>query len=228
MKQQGMYPVRRILPGAWRKGVADNMKQKILVLGTYQTAPYHPFGGVDESLKEIFPDCNLVCTEDAATLEKLHTGEFAGVICYLDRWSGSLREAEAAALQEFVEQGGALLVLHNGICIQSNENLHQMMGGKFLNHPPKEEIRFAVKSHEITQGCEDFMLLEEPYQFELSVDEKELLLTYFYRNREYPAGWSKTVGKGRLVFLTPGHTKETFACAQYRQLIRRSMDWCME
>jgi len=204
-----------------------SMKQKILVLGTYRDAPYHPFGGVDESLKEIFPEWSLVCTEDAAALEELSRGEFAGVICYLDRWDGALREAEAAALQAFAEQGGALLILHNGICIQSNENLHQMMGGKFLNHPKKEEIRFAVKPHAITQGCEDFLLLEEPYQFELLEDEKEILLTYFYRDKEYPAGWSKRVGNGRIVFLTPGHTAESFACPQYRQLIRKSMEWCL-
>lgn len=210
-----------------RKGVGISMKQKILVLGTYHDAPYHPFSGVDESLKEIFPDWELLCTEDAAFFLELANGEFAGVILYLDMWSGALPEEQAYALERFVEQGGALLILHNGICVQSNENLHRMMGGKFLTHPPKEEIRFGVKPHEITQGCEDFVLLEEPYQFELLEDEKEILLTYFYRDKEYPAGWSKTVGKGRIVFLTPGHTAASFACPRYRQLIRKSMDWCM-
>ncbi len=204
------------------------MKEKILVIGNYKDAMYHPFEGVDERLKGIFPEKELVCTDDIDKLLDLERGEYAGVISYLDIWEGALTEAQSQALHAFVEGGGALLILHNGISIQSREELKVMMGGKFLTHPPQEEITFKVMPHEITGGCCEFTLSEEPYQFEMEDDDKEVILVYIYREEEYVAGWSKVVGKGRLVFLTPGHTPEIFDNLEYRTLIQKSLDWCLQ
>ena len=67
-------------------------------------------------------------------------------------------------------------------------------------------------------------MVEEPYQFELEDDGKELLLTYRYRGREYPAGWKKAFGKGRLIYLAPGHTPSQFQNKAYVKLIRNCME----
>lgn len=203
------------------------MKERILVLGNYEDAMYHPLGGVDERLKEMFPEKELVCTEDTNALLELEKGAYAGVISYLDIWDSELTEEQSCILRSFVEGGGALLILHNGISIQNRDELRIMMGGKFLTHPPREEITFKVLPHEITVGCVGFTLPEEPYQFEMVEDDKEVLLVYVYRGEEYVAGWSKQVGEGRLVFLTPGHTPEIFDNAEYRTLIKKSMEWCL-
>lgn len=204
------------------------MKEKILAVGNYKDAMYHPFGGVDECLKKMFPEMELVCTDDTGKLFDLKTEEYSGVISYLDIWDGALTDAESEALYSYVEAGGALLILHNGISIQSQEKLEKMMGGKFLTHPAMEEIRFEMKEHVITEGCSAFSLPEEPYQFELTEDDKEVFLVYIYRDKEYVAGWSKVVGEGRLAFLTPGHTAEVFKIPEYIQLIQNSMKWCMK
>ena len=103
-----------------------------------------------------------------------------------------------------------------------------MMGAKFLTHPPMEEITFTPVSHAITQGCQAFTLPEEPYQFEFVNDDKEIILEYSYRNQSYTAGWSKQVGTGRLIFLTPGHTADIFDCKEYITLIQKSMEWCLQ
>ena len=203
------------------------MKKKILVLGNYKDAMYHPFGGVDERLKKMFPELELICTDKSELLTELEKEGFAGVISYLDIWDGALAEREAEALYGFVQKGGALLVLHNGISIQSRKELRELIGAKFVTHPPQEVIRFEVKSHLITEGCDGFELSEEPYRFEMEKDGKELILTYFYRGQEYPAGWCKRTGMGRTVFLTPGHTPEIFDCPSYAKLIGRSMEWCL-
>ena len=219
---------------AWKYRLAADtpckiyMKDKILVIGNYTDAMYHPFGGVDEHLKGMLEDKELICTDNTEELLKLTGGEYKGVISYLDIWDGALTDKESEALHSFVEEGGALLILHNGISIQSQESLRIMMGAKFLTHPPMEEITFVPKSHVITEGCKEFTLPEEPYQFEMVEDDKEVCLSYIYRDKEYVAGWSKYVGEGRLVFLTPGHTAEIFACPEYVTLIQRSMKWCLK
>ena len=203
------------------------MKEKILVIGNYEDAMYHPLAGVDAELHDMFPEKELICTDDTGMLLQLEAQGFAGVISYLDIWDGKLAEEEAQALATFVEGGGALLLLHNGISIQSDARLEAMMGGRFLMHPPMEMITFEVKKHLITKGCDGFSMEEEPYQFALLPDDKEVFLTYWYREKEYIAGWSKEIGKGRLVFITPGHTPEKFKEPSYVKLIKRSMEWCL-
>lgn len=204
------------------------MKEKLLVLGNYTDAMYHPLAGVDERLRGILSEQELVCTDRTQMLLSLEKEQFAGVISYLDIWNSALPEQETEALYRFAEEGGAILLLHNGISIQNREILKEMAGARFLTHPPKEEICFKTKPHAITEGCGGFALTEEPYQFEMTDDGKEVFLVYVYRGTEYAAGWSKTVGKGRLVFLTPGHTPEIFDCPEYAALIRKSMQWCLK
>ena len=98
-------------------------------------------------------------------------------------------------------------------------------GGRFNTHPQQEVITFLMKEHELTKNCREFELMEEPYQFELEDDRKEVFLMYIYRGKEYPAGWRKTFGEGKVVYLMPGHTADKFTCEEYIRLIRNGMDW---
>ena len=202
------------------------MKKTILVLGNYEDAMYHPLKGVDERLVSIFSDFNVICTEDTRKLLELDKKKYYGVISYLDIWDSELDEEEAGALYHYVSNGGALLILHNGISIQNREELKSMMGGSFVTHPPMTNLEFVVKPHAITEDCAGFIMPEEPYQLEMVEDNKEIFLTYIYKGEEYVAGWSKCVDKGRIVFLVPGHTEKQFENEEYVKLIRNSMHWC--
>lgn len=202
------------------------MKKTILVLGNYEDAMYHPLKGVDERLVSIFSDFNVTCTADTRELLKLDEKKYHGVISYLDIWDSELNEEEARALYHYVSTGGALLILHNGISIQSREELKSMVGGSFVTHPPMTDLEFVVRPHAITEGCAGFIMSEEPYQLKMVEDNKEIFLTYIYEGEEYVAGWSKCMEKGRIVFLVPGHTEKQFENEEYVKLIRNSMRWC--
>ena len=203
------------------------MKKKILVIGNYNDAIYHGLTGVDDRLTSILSDYELICTDDTSKLLTLKEDQISGIISYLDIWQSKLRDDEANAFEHFVTNGGGALLLHNGISIQSQDRLLTLAGAKFLGHPHHEVIRFEPSAHPITDGCTSFSLDEEPYQFELVPDNKEVILTYWYKDKQYPAGWCKTSGSGRLIYLCPGHTPEIFDCPQYQQLIRQSMDWTL-
>ena len=84
---------------------------------------------------------------------------------------------------------------------------------------------FKVSEHPLTKGCGDFTLMEEPYQFEMEEDEKEIFLTYLYRGEEYPAGWRKSFGEGEIIYLTPGHTPEKFENVEYTKLIQNCISY---
>lgn len=200
--------------------------KKILVFGMYERAMYHPLTGVDEYLKNTMPGMEFTFTEQI--LDLCNVGKYDGVISYWDDWNEPIPEEAAVALYQYVEKGGVLLLLHNGISIQLQESLEKMVGGRFLTHPEQEEITFLVKESVLTDECHSFSLVEEPYQFELEQDEKDIFLTYLYRGKEYPAGWHKTFGKGELIFLTPGHTPEKFENQEYTRLIQNCMKYLLE
>jgi type 1 glutamine amidotransferase len=86
-----------------------------------------------------------------------------------------------------------------------------------------------MNPHPITTGIEDFELMEEPYQFEFDhFSKNNIFLEYLYQGKLYPAGWAKTFGSGKLVYLTPGHTKDAFDQPMYQKLIVNSSRWVIQ
>ena len=199
------------------------MAGRVLALGTRVNAPYHPFGDVEARLEDILREvCVLDCSDDPGALSDLR--EWTAVLSYLDEWKEKLRAEWAEGLKRFVAEGGGLLLLHNGICIQSDPGIGEMIGGRFLNHPAQEEITFTPGG--LLEGCRPFAVKEEPYRFELK-DPGEMILTYVQGGETYPAGWRRTYGKGRVAYLCPGHTGEIFDIPAYREMIQRCMRWCL-
>lgn len=204
------------------------MKKKILAIGNYQDAIYHNFTGVDKRLANILSEYEIICTDQTSRLLSLKQDEISCIISYLDIWNSKLSDAESASFEQFIKNGGSALLLHNGISVQSQDQLLKLVGGKFLGHPEHETICFTPTSHTITKGCSFFSVDEEPYQIEMVPDNKEIILTYQYHDHEYPAGWCKAIENGRLIYLCPGHTPEIFDCLEYQKLIRQSVDWLMD
>ncbi len=199
------------------------MTAPVLALGTRNNAPYHPFGDREARFSRILSGiCALECTDDPRALLSLEG--FRGVLCYLDQWKEPPERACAEALCSFVEGGGGLLLLHNGICIQSDPDLEGLIGGFFLGHPEQEALTFSPVG--ALEGMAPFTVKEEPYRFRLD-DPGEIILTYLQGGETYPAGWRSPRGRGRVAFLCPGHTGEVFDIPEYRDLIRAEMLWCL-
>ena len=131
---------------------------KVLVFGMYEEAMYHPLTGVIQELEEILPGFKLHVTNQIQALRS--AGEYDAVISYWDDWKEPIPDREAEALLSYVEQGGALLVLHNGISLQLQDAFRKVIGGKFITHPAQEAITFVVKDSDMTKGCGNFTLVE--------------------------------------------------------------------
>ncbi|WP_181909357.1 ThuA domain-containing protein [Paenibacillus taihuensis] len=81
-------------------------------------------------------------------------------------------------------------------------------------------------THPITSGIEPFSLEEEPYQFEFYSDANvEVLLEYKLGDQRIPAAWTAARGRGRIVYLMPGHHKPSFLHPSSRKLIQNSVQW---
>jgi type 1 glutamine amidotransferase len=204
---------------------------KGIVVGDYIDAPYHKLGDVEDEVKSILSDgMELVFTEDRDYFNYEKLSEFNICILYVDCWNKKLNEEQMAGLLCFTAVGGRLLVIHNGISYQSNAEFAQMIGGKFIKHPPYQNLTYNVVKvdHPIVQGISAFEMDEELYTFELdNLCDKEILITATDGNSTAPAAWVKSYGKGKIVYLAPGHDKKSFKNNSFRKLIKNSAEWLL-
>lgn len=139
-------------------------------------------------------------------------------------------EQERAVVQ-FVESGGAFLNLHNSMGLYPAGGPYlKLVGGRYIGHGPLERFRVEVvdAAHPITRGVHDFTVADE--QHTPPYDESKVHLLLRSRSDEgktAAAGWAYEPGKGRLVHLAPGHTREALLHPDYQLLLKNAMDWCL-
>ncbi len=207
-------------------------KKRILILGDNLDAPYHPLHGVDEQFKIILGyDYTLEFSDEYLNIDIDTMNSFSMILSYIDCWNKALNVGFSAALTTYVTNGGSLLIIHNGISIQSKYELAQLLGAKFLNHPERCNLTYTDfnQEHPIMKGTASFELFEEPYQFEFDpFTEKEILFYYTYENKKIPAAWAHEYGKGRVVYLSPGHEAIIFGDESYSRIIKNSASWLIK
>jgi type 1 glutamine amidotransferase len=201
----------------------------VLLVGDHTDAPWHPLEPARRELEAILSGSfELTSTEDYDRFATVDRNEFSLVISYTDCWNRDVSPAQAAGLLRYAAGGGKLLVIHNGISVQKSYELAQMIGGKFVSHPPYQPLQYygTADNHPLLEGVADFAVDEEPYMFELDpFTEKTVFLEFEFEGARYPAGWEHRYGLGHIVYLQPGHHAPSFQPDAYRRLVRNSAEW---
>jgi type 1 glutamine amidotransferase len=105
------------------------------------------------------------------------------------------------------------------------------LGGDYGGHPNPAlfTVRVENKNHPITAGIEDYEIFDEQHMVKYVLDREHLLLRSISRsNQEAAAGWWQEVGKGRMVYLSPGHTSEGLNHSMTQHLVRNAIRWCLK
>ena len=140
-----------------------------------------------------------------------------------------MTEPQQKAIWDFVHNGGGFLALHNSHGIYPPDGLYyKLFGGDYGGHPPPDTftIRIEDKDHPITQGVEDFLTFDEQHMSKYYLDREHLLMRNISAgNKSAPAGWWRKLGRGRFVYLAPGHTPEALGHPMMQRLIRNSLRW---
>jgi type 1 glutamine amidotransferase len=143
-----------------------------------------------------------------------------------------MTDAQQQAVWDFVNNGGGFLALHNSQGIYPPGGLYyKLFGGDYNGHPKPYTftVRIENKDHPITAGVEDFEIFDEQHTVKYYLDREHLLLRSIARdNLQSEAGWWREVGKGRFVYLAPGHTPEALGHPMMQRLIRNSMNWLLK
>jgi hypothetical protein len=175
---------------------------------------------------------------------------------------------ETIALRAFVEGGGRWLALHgtNSIlrfveagvdCPEERDDVMELLGTQFKAHPPIGPFRVEVtdRRHALTQGLEDFDIVDELYITKTKAPIQILMQTRFdgeatgfveaqYDNVIVPVLYLRPLGEGAILYNTLGHCRSHFdvielmpfwdhpeRCAWnypvYYETLRRGIRWAM-
>jgi type 1 glutamine amidotransferase len=206
------------------------MKKKILVIGDYKAAKWHPLKGVDELLGQILNDYELTFTEEYSNLTSDGLGQYSLLVNYADAWQDNGTRQSAGAILAYVAEGGSLLTIHSGIIMKSTPEMELMQGGRFTGHPDACELPYAPAEldHPILDGICPFTIFEEPYRLSMAeFVSHEVLLTYFHDGQNWPAAWTLPYGMGKVAYLSIGHQAKSFENEMFARLIANSAKWCV-
>lgn len=200
------------------------VKPDVVLWGTRKGAPWHPWGPLETDLVGLFRPWGEVKVVDESKPLVLDGARL--LVSCVDLWDGPVSDAVSRTLLDFVEGGGGLLVVHNGISVQARPELVSLVGGRFLGHPQATDLVFRLTLGPIPMPHfpPTWTQFEEPYRFD-QLDGSITLAEYCHEGEWYPAAWSRTQGRGRVVYLMPGHTVEAFRHPSYRLLVESVVDW---
>ncbi|MDD2971357.1 MAG: ThuA domain-containing protein [Lachnospiraceae bacterium] len=204
-------------------------KGPILLYGK-KDAKYHPMEPVEKVLSECYDTVKVVATENKNHLAYLNVSQYYMVILYEEFGEEPVNSIQGAGILQYVAGGGKLLVIHNGISVQENAELAQLIGGKFTGHPPYTtlpilEYHIEKREQPYMKCMKDFSLPEEIYQFDMDNFAKcEILCSFRVKGQEddriYPAIWARNYGMGKVIYCAPGHRSENLQSPQIQQFLK--------
>lgn len=195
----------------------------------------------------------LFQTENGATFTPDILARFDAVV--FSNVSGDVfTPDQRAAFKAFVENGGGYVGIH---AAGDNSHaawswyMTDLIGTTFTGHPMEPQfqqatVRLEDRSHPATRHlAETWQRTDEWYSFDRSprgrpgltvlanLDEATYRPGSFFgtslaMGKDHPIIWSRCVGKGRMLYSALGHTAESFAEPEYRQLLAGALGWAMK
>src|SRR5262245_9447988 len=149
-----------------------------------------------------------------------------------------IKPGQGKAVRDFVESGGSALFLHNTTHVGlTDPDFRHVLGAAYTGHPPIRTFKVKVTNpdHPITRGVKDFVITDEQHYMTYDKDPKHLFLqtvneeglTYRNDGATAPGGWSYDYGKGRVVYMSPGHMLSDLWQPDYIKLQQNAVRWLM-
>jgi uncharacterized protein len=162
------------------------------------------------------------------------------VLVFYDMFD-SLSTAGRQAYVQLLKKGKAMIFLHHSlVSYQRWPEFLRMVGGQYhtrpvvvkgdtlkanYEHDVKIPVMVADKSHPITQGISDFLIVDERYgQCEILETVKPLLTTSDPKSMR-PLAWINHYGNSDIVYIQLGHGPTAYGDSNYRRLVHQAIVW---
>ena len=149
-----------------------------------------------------------------------------------------MTDEQGAAVKGFVESSGVALFYHNSTYIAAGNKIFRgVLGAATEGHPPVRpfKVKITNSDHPITRGVGDFIVTDEQHFMTLdtlpghvfmrSVNEDGL--THNDLGTSCEAGWAYDYGKGRVCYLSPGHTIPALWNPTYEKIQQNAVRWLL-
>jgi len=215
---------------------ASARKSKILIVT----------GGHDfdrESFFQIFDSFNnmtyteLIHPEARVQLGTIDLASFDAVVFY--DMPKNITDEEKKSYYRLLNAGKGLLFLHHSICaFQDWPEFESIVGGKYYEKKKDDKfgassyqhdvdfyVQIVNKSHPVTRGMKKFVLRDEVYGNLEVLSEIDPLLSTDHPKSNILIGWTLKKENSKIVYIQPGHDKNSYNDPNYRQLIKQAVNY---
>ncbi|WP_457101686.1 ThuA domain-containing protein [Microbacterium sp. P5_E9] len=216
------------------------MSKVLIVSGAGEYSdPWHPFPDTSERLVGILGSrYDVTLTADVAAVLADLTADVWDIVVL--NFGSNARElptdtACVDGILRYVSAGGALLASHVvATAFPADPRWEEILGGRWVRgatmHPPQgnAEIHILPTGHPVTDGLDDFVLVDERYSYLRVSPDVEVLATHVHDELEHPVVWAHQRSTSRVVYDGLGHDGRSYDSAQHRDLVRNAAEWLLE
>jgi type 1 glutamine amidotransferase len=152
-------------------------------------------------------------------------------------------EEQKQNMLEFFEAGAPAIFLHHALLSYRQwDQFPDIIGGRYYNKTPLitetgetlqsvyqhdvlYKVNIADRAHPITQGVENFDILDEVYNNYFVKEDVDVFLTTDHPLSGRELGWVNTFGNSRVVFLINGHNETAYENPNYLRLLHNAIQW---
>jgi len=203
-------------------------------------------GGHDfdrESFFQMFDSFNnmtyteLIHPEARIQLGTVDLASFDAVVFY--DMPKTITDEEKKSYYRLLSAGKGLLFLHHAICAyQEWPEFKSIIGGKYYEKKKDDifgassyqhDIDFYVQmvhtSHPVIKGMKEFVLHDEVYGNLEVLPEIYPLLSTDHPKSNILIGWTLKKENSKIVYIQPGHDKNSYTNPNYRQIIKQAIGY---
>jgi putative membrane-bound dehydrogenase-like protein len=169
---------------------------------------------------------DITYTDDLGELNADTLGRYDVLLLYAN-WT-TISPSQEKALLGFVEAGHGLAAIHcASYCFLNSPKITALIGARFKSHGTgtfKETI--VEQDHPIEKGLSRIESWDETYVHEMHNENDRKVLSYRVEgDHREPYTWTRTQGKGRVIYTAWGHDQRTWTNPDFDALLERGIRW---
>jgi len=205
------------------------MKKILYVYGGPEFHPTEPGGKMLAQFLKADGRLELEMTNDLDAFIRLPGGQYAAVVLYATGFHDDLTPQREQGLLDFVRAGGGFVGIHSAAdSFRGSRAYVDMLNGEFLTHPEHHEFKVTIadKSHYLVARMPDFSIYDEMYHLQNFDPAKCAVVAQTqWQGKQMPMAYARDYGQGRVTYVAPGHTLQTWRHPEFQKLLIRAIAW---
>jgi len=183
----------------------------------------------------------------------LHQEDESEIFENIDNWpydvivlynmSHKISEKRQANFLRLLNNGVGVVSLHHSVAAFKDwPEYRKIIGAKYYledtvedgvfhrkckyKHDVNIPLHIVDKTHPITRGMSDFVVLDETYKGSDFEPDNQVLITTDEPTSDRTICWVRNYKNSRICYIQLGHDKVSYADQNYRKLVQRAVQWC--